>query len=77
MQSEGSSYKVTILKNSEKSIGLHLLQSGIRNERVKLVVVRLLWTLHSIPYEYCDAYTLPHCYVIHTLISFFLILSMH
>ncbi len=35
MQSEGSSYKVTIFKNSEKSIGLHPLQSGIRNERVK------------------------------------------
>ncbi len=34
MQSEGSSYKVTIFKNSEKSIGLHPLQSGIRNERV-------------------------------------------
>ncbi len=35
MQSEGSSYKVTIFLNSEKSIGLHPLRSGIRNERVK------------------------------------------
>ncbi len=34
LQSEGSSYKVTILKNLEKSIGLHPLRSGIRNERV-------------------------------------------
>ncbi len=35
MQSEGSSYKVTILKNSEKPTGLHPLLSGIGNERVK------------------------------------------
>ncbi len=34
MQSEGSSYKVTILKNSEKPTGLHPLLSGIGNERV-------------------------------------------
>ncbi len=34
MQSEGSSYKVTICKNSEKPTGLHPLQSGIGNERV-------------------------------------------
>ncbi len=36
MQSEGSSYKVTIFKNSEKPTGLHPLLSGIGNERVKL-----------------------------------------
>ncbi len=35
MQSEGSSYKVTIFKNSEKPTGLHPLYSGIGNERVK------------------------------------------
>ncbi len=34
MQSEGSSYKVTIFLNSEKSTGLHPLLSGIGNERV-------------------------------------------
>ncbi len=34
MQSEGSSYKVTIFKNSEKPTGLHQLLSRIRNERV-------------------------------------------
>ncbi len=34
MQSEGSSYKVTIFKNSEKPTGLHPLLSGIGNERV-------------------------------------------
>ncbi len=31
MQSEGSSYKVTIFKNSEKPTGLHPLLSGIGN----------------------------------------------
>ncbi len=36
MQSEGSSYKVTIFKNSEKPTGLHPLLSGIGNERVNL-----------------------------------------
>ncbi len=39
MQSEGSSYKVTILKNSEKPTGLHPLQSGIGNERVNGIVL--------------------------------------
>ncbi len=34
MQSEGSSYKVTIFFKSEKLIGLHTLLSGIGNERV-------------------------------------------
>ncbi len=31
---KGSSYKVTIFKNSEKPTGLHPLLSGIGNERV-------------------------------------------
>ncbi len=36
MQSEGSSYKVTIFFNSEKPTGLHPLLSGIRYERVNI-----------------------------------------
>ncbi len=40
MQSEGSSYKVTIFKNSEKPTGLHPLLSGIGNERVNASGVR-------------------------------------
>ncbi len=35
MQSEGSSYKVTIFKNLENTNGLHPLLSEIRHERVK------------------------------------------
>ncbi len=38
MQSEGSNYKVTIFKNSEKPTGLHPLLSGIGNERVNNLV---------------------------------------
>ncbi len=47
MQSEGSSYKVTVFFYSEKPTGLHPLKRGIRNERVKSPLCKLyVRTLH-------------------------------